>query len=74
MLDLLARHQAVRELVMSTLIGLGVYVVCALTIVAAELVKRRDVSIYRTPNARPRLHSLLSVQLLQRSRHAALDY
>jgi sterol desaturase/sphingolipid hydroxylase (fatty acid hydroxylase superfamily) len=51
MLELLARHPFLRELVTSTLIGLGVYVVCALVIVAAEMAQRRDMSIYRTPNA-----------------------
>lgn len=51
MFDLLARHPYLRELTTSTLIGLGVYVVCALVIVAAELAQRRDMSIYRTPNA-----------------------
>jgi sterol desaturase/sphingolipid hydroxylase (fatty acid hydroxylase superfamily) len=51
MLELLARHPYLRELATSTLIGLGVYIVCALVIVAAELAQRRDMSIYRTPNA-----------------------
>lgn len=51
MLEWLARHAFLRALVTSTLIGLGVYVVCALVIVAAELWQRRDMSIYRTPNA-----------------------
>jgi sterol desaturase/sphingolipid hydroxylase (fatty acid hydroxylase superfamily) len=51
MLELLARHPFLRELVISTLVGLGVYAVCALVIVAAEVAHRRDMSVYRTPSA-----------------------
>lgn len=50
-LELLARHRSLRELVVGTLIGLGVYAVCALIIVAAELRTKRDMRIYRTRNA-----------------------
>ncbi len=49
--EFFARHRSVRELVISTLIGLGVYVACALIIVAAERSQRRDLRIYRTRNA-----------------------
>ncbi|HXH95292.1 MAG TPA: sterol desaturase family protein [Thermoanaerobaculia bacterium] len=51
MLELLGRHPYLRELVISTLIGLGVYVVCALVIVAAELRQRSDMSVYHTRSA-----------------------
>jgi sterol desaturase/sphingolipid hydroxylase (fatty acid hydroxylase superfamily) len=51
MLELLARHHFLYELIRSTLLGLGVYAACALIIVAAELLQRCDMSIYRTPNA-----------------------
>lgn len=51
MLELLGRHPFLRELVISTLIGLGVYAVCALVIVAAELRQRDDMSVYGTRNA-----------------------
>lgn len=51
LLDLLWHHPIIRELATSTLIGLGVYIVCAAITVAAELSQRRDMSIYRTPNA-----------------------
>jgi sterol desaturase/sphingolipid hydroxylase (fatty acid hydroxylase superfamily) len=47
----LARHHFLHELVTSTLIGLGVYAVCALTIVAAEWAQHRDLSVYRSRNA-----------------------
>ena len=47
----LARHHFLHELVLSTLIGLGVYAVCALTIVAAEWAQHRDLSVYRSRNA-----------------------
>jgi sterol desaturase/sphingolipid hydroxylase (fatty acid hydroxylase superfamily) len=49
--EFLARHSSIRELVTSTLIGLGVYAVCALITVAAELRHGRDMRIYRTRNA-----------------------
>lgn len=48
MLEFLGRHPYLRELAISTLIGLGVYMVCALVIVAAELRQRSDMSAYRT--------------------------
>jgi sterol desaturase/sphingolipid hydroxylase (fatty acid hydroxylase superfamily) len=48
MLELLARHPFLRELVISTLTGLGVYAVCAMVVVAAELRQRSDMSAYRT--------------------------
>jgi sterol desaturase/sphingolipid hydroxylase (fatty acid hydroxylase superfamily) len=51
MLELLARHPYLRDLTISTLIGLGVYAVCAAVIVAAELVNRRDMGVYRTRSA-----------------------
>ena len=51
MLEFLARHHALRELVISTLYGLGVYAVCALITVAGELSQGRDMGIYRTRNA-----------------------
>jgi len=44
-------HPYLRELVSATLTGLGVYAVCALVIVAAEVLNRRDMRVYRTPNA-----------------------
>jgi len=50
-LELLARHHALRELVIGTAIGLAVYAVCALIIVVAELTQKRDMRIYRTRNA-----------------------
>src|SRR5258708_8760843 len=49
--ELLARHAFLRELVTSTLIGLGVYAGSALLIVAVELRRGSDMSVYRTPNA-----------------------
>jgi sterol desaturase/sphingolipid hydroxylase (fatty acid hydroxylase superfamily) len=51
MLELLARHPFLRELTISTLIGIGVYAVCALVIVVAEVVNRRDMSVYRSRHA-----------------------
>ncbi|HEX3067238.1 MAG TPA: sterol desaturase family protein [Thermoanaerobaculia bacterium] len=51
MLDLLARHPFLRELVVSTLTGLGVYAVCALVIVATELRQQDDLSVYASRNA-----------------------
>lgn len=51
MLEFLARHPSLRELVISTLLGLGVYAVCALITIAAELSQSRDMHIYRTRNA-----------------------
>ncbi|MCU1350490.1 MAG: fatty acid hydroxylase, partial [Acidobacteria bacterium] len=51
MIELLARHRYLYGLVTSTLMGLGVYVACALVVVSAELWHRRDMSVYRTPNA-----------------------
>lgn len=47
----LARHKFLHELVLSTLVGLSVYVVCALFIVGAELFNRRGLAVYRTSNA-----------------------
>jgi hypothetical protein len=46
----LARHAFLHELVLSTLLGLAVYTVCALVILAAERRQQRDMSAYRTPN------------------------
>jgi sterol desaturase/sphingolipid hydroxylase (fatty acid hydroxylase superfamily) len=51
MLDFLVRHKFLEELVMSTLIGLGVYSFCALVVIAAELRQRSDMSVYATRNA-----------------------
>jgi sterol desaturase/sphingolipid hydroxylase (fatty acid hydroxylase superfamily) len=51
MLDLLARHKVVEELVMTTLMGLGVYCFCATVVIIAELLQRSDMSVYRTRNA-----------------------
>jgi sterol desaturase/sphingolipid hydroxylase (fatty acid hydroxylase superfamily) len=51
MLDLLARHKFLAELVMSTLMGLGVYCLCATIVLAAELRQRSDMSVYATRNA-----------------------
>lgn len=51
MLELLGRHPFLRELVISTLIGLGVYAICALVIVAAELRQRDDMTVYASRNA-----------------------
>ena len=51
MLDFLVRHKFLEELVMSTLIGLGVYCVCALVVIAVELRQRSDMSVYATRNA-----------------------
>ena len=47
----LARHTFLHELVLSTLLGLAVYAICALVILAAERSQRRDMAAYRTPNA-----------------------
>jgi sterol desaturase/sphingolipid hydroxylase (fatty acid hydroxylase superfamily) len=47
----LARHAFLSELVRSTLIGLGVYAVCAVVILLAERSQRRKLAAYRTPNA-----------------------
>ncbi|HEV7488756.1 MAG TPA: sterol desaturase family protein [Thermoanaerobaculia bacterium] len=51
MLDLLVRHKFLEELVMSTLIGLGVYSFCAIIVIAAELRQRSDMSVYTTRHA-----------------------
>lgn len=51
MLEFFARHAFLRELTLSTLMGLGVYVVSALVILAAEKRQKHDLSVYRTPNA-----------------------
>jgi len=51
MLDFLVRHRFLEELVMSTLMGLGVYCFCALIVIAVELSQRSDMSIYATRNA-----------------------
>jgi sterol desaturase/sphingolipid hydroxylase (fatty acid hydroxylase superfamily) len=51
MLDFLVRHKFLEELVMSTLIGIGVYCFCAIVVIAAELRQRSDMSIYATRNA-----------------------
>jgi sterol desaturase/sphingolipid hydroxylase (fatty acid hydroxylase superfamily) len=51
MLEWLARHAFLQELVISTLIGLGVWVVCALIIVAAERRQTRGFGVYRSRNA-----------------------
>ncbi len=48
---LLLAHPFVRELVISTLIGLGVYAVCVAIVLAAELAQRHDMRVYRTRNA-----------------------
>jgi len=47
----LARHAFLHELVRSTLLGLAVYTVCALVILAAERSQRSSMSAYRTRNA-----------------------
>ncbi len=44
-------HPFLRELALSTLVALGVYAVCAAAIVVAELLNRRDMSVYRTRHA-----------------------
>jgi sterol desaturase/sphingolipid hydroxylase (fatty acid hydroxylase superfamily) len=51
MFDLLARHKVLEELVMTTLMGLCVYSVSAIVIIAAELRQRSDMSVYATRNA-----------------------
>lgn len=51
MLEWLARHRFLHELVTSTLIGVSVYVVCAVTILTAEWLQHRDLSVYRSRNA-----------------------
>ncbi|HUJ14558.1 MAG TPA: sterol desaturase family protein [Thermoanaerobaculia bacterium] len=51
MREFLARHAFVGELVTSTLLALGVYVVCAAIILAAELLQRRSMSVYGTRSA-----------------------
>ncbi|MEA2165458.1 MAG: hypothetical protein QOK37_3585 [Thermoanaerobaculia bacterium] len=51
MLEFLARHAFLRELVTSTLVGLGVYCICALVIIIAELRQHRDSRVYRSRNA-----------------------
>jgi sterol desaturase/sphingolipid hydroxylase (fatty acid hydroxylase superfamily) len=51
LIELLAKHPALYELVISTLIGLGVYAVCALIVIAAELSHGGDLRIYRTRSA-----------------------
>lgn len=48
MSELLAAHPYLRQLLMSALGGAGVYVVCAIVVVAAELRQRSDMSVYRT--------------------------
>jgi len=49
--EILTRHPFLHELVASTLVGLAVYTLCALVVIAAELSQRRDFSVYRTRNA-----------------------
>jgi sterol desaturase/sphingolipid hydroxylase (fatty acid hydroxylase superfamily) len=48
MSELLAAHPYLRQLLLSALAGAGVYVVCAIVILAAELRQRSDMSVYRT--------------------------
>lgn len=51
MLDLLAGHPYLKQLVMSSLAGIGVYVACAIVVLVAELSQRSDMSVYRTRSA-----------------------
>ena len=44
-------HPFLREIVITTLIGLGVFVVCALVVLIAEKRERRDFSVYRRRSA-----------------------
>ncbi len=44
-------HPFLRQLAVSTAVGLGIYAACAAVIVIAEIVHRRDMSVYRTRNA-----------------------
>lgn len=48
LIELLEKHPAAYELAVSTLIGLGVYAVCALIVIAAELSHGGDLRVYRT--------------------------
>jgi sterol desaturase/sphingolipid hydroxylase (fatty acid hydroxylase superfamily) len=47
----LARHRSIRELVISTLIAVGIYLACVAIILLAERRGRRDFGIYRSRNA-----------------------
>ena len=49
--DFLARHSVARDLVTSTALGLGVYIVCALIVLVAESRQKRDAAVYRTRGA-----------------------
>ncbi len=48
MFEFLSRHAFTYELVMTTLVGMAVYVACALIVSLAEWSQRRDWSAYRT--------------------------
>jgi len=48
---MLARHPFLRELAVTTLIGIGVYAVCVLIVLIAEKRERRDFSAYRRRSA-----------------------
>ena len=50
-LAFLAEHAFLRSLVMTTLMGLGVYLLCALVGITAEMSQRHDMSVYRTRNS-----------------------
>jgi sterol desaturase/sphingolipid hydroxylase (fatty acid hydroxylase superfamily) len=51
MLEFLTRHAVLRELATSTAVALGIYALCAIVVVTAERLERRDMSIYRSRNA-----------------------
>lgn len=48
MSELLAAHPYLRQLLLSALAGAGVYAVCAIAVLAAELRQRSDMRVYRT--------------------------
>jgi len=54
-MELLARHRYTRELIVSTLVGLAAYAVCALFVLIAERANGRTFAVYKSANA---LHDL----------------
>lgn len=65
----LARHAFLHDLVMSTLVGLGVYLGCALVVIVAELSQRQSMAAYRT---RSSLNDLAYVIFYQCSIYSVL--
>ena len=67
--DFFAQHAYLRQLVVSTLMGFGVYAACALVVIVGELFQRRDMKVYGTRSA---LNDLAYVLLYQCSIYSVL--